>query len=165
MSGRGTIAGVIGELEADALRYGRHVTEMLADGARAAGAEELEYARLRQAIVAVARGDDARAADIRRIRALEDMAVHLRHIERSLEAGVRAGDPVRLAAALALAVAAVATRDAAALRRLDREISLILDEVGLTARARCLAMHVLAVGEAAHAFDPTDALLRADGAR
>jgi hypothetical protein len=97
MSGRGTIAGVIGALEADAHRYGRHVTEMLAEGARPAGAEALEYA--------------------------------------------------------------------AALRRLDREVSLILDEVGPTARARCLAMHVLAVGEAAHALDPADVLLPADGGR
>ncbi len=89
-----------------------------------------------------------RPSDIGRIRAVQEAALHIRHIERAVAADGWRGDPRRLAAGLALALDVFVRRDLSGLRVLGRMIDVILEDPGLGARARCAGLHVLAVGEA-----------------
>lgn len=132
------------------LRYGRAVAAHLAarEEGRPAEPDVFAYARIRHSVNALSRDDAARSADIRRIRAIEEVAIHVRHVERALAAGVVTTAPAQRAALLALALEAFAARDGRALLLLEREASAIIEKVGPTARARCIPMHVLAVAEA-----------------
>jgi hypothetical protein len=145
-----TFSEQVDALERDALRFGRVVVEAL--GEAAAGAlpdcAVFEHARVRHAAAALLRSPQATTADIGRIRAVQEAAMHIRHIERAVAAEGWRGDPGRLAAGLALALDVFGRRDMAGLRVLGRMIDVILEDPGLGTRARCAGLHVLAVGEA-----------------
>ena len=137
-------------LEGDALRFGRVVVTALnaaAEGERPECAV-FEHARVRHAAAALLRSPDATPGDIGRIRAVQEAALHIRHIERAVAADGWRGDPRRLAAGLALALDVFVRRDLSGLRVLGRMIDVILEDPALGARARCAGLHVLAVGEA-----------------
>jgi hypothetical protein len=137
-------------LEADALRFGRAVVASLniaAEGGRPECAV-FEHARVRHASAALLRSPHATSEDIGRIRAVQEAALHIRHIERAVAADGWRGDPRRLAAGLALALDVFVRRDLSGLRVLGRMIDVILEDPALGARARCAGLHVLAVGEA-----------------
>ena len=137
-------------LEDDALRFGRAVVTAL-HAASAGDRPEcavFEHARVRHASAALLRSPQATPADIGRIRAVQEAALHIRHIERAVAADGWRGDPRRLAAGLALALDVFVRRDLSGLRVLGRMIDVILEDPALGARARCAGLHVLAVGEA-----------------
>ena len=137
-------------LEEDALRFGRVVVQAL-NAAGEGGRPEcavFEHARVRHASAALLRSPHATAEEIGRIRAVQEAALHIRHIERAVAADGWRGDPRRLAAGLALALDVFVRRDLSGLRVLGRMIDVILEDPGLGARARCAGLHVLAVGEA-----------------
>lgn len=116
---------------------------------------------MRHDAAALARSDAATAADIRRLRAVEEGVLHVRHIERALVAGVTPAQPRRLAALLALALQVLVHGDDAGAGRLEREVALVIDDAGQTARARCVPMHILAVGHAGAAGGARPALVGA----
>jgi hypothetical protein len=136
-------------LEDDALRFGRAVVDALNAAAQGVRPEcaVFENARVRHASAALLRSPHATAEDIGRVRAVQEAALHIRHIERAAADGWR-GDPRRLAAGLALALDVYVRRDLSGLRVLGRMIDVILEDPALGARARCARLHVLAVGEA-----------------
>jgi hypothetical protein len=137
-------------LENDALYYGRAVVAALnaaSEGERPECAV-FEHARVRHASAALLRSPQATPGDIGRIRAVQEAALHIRHIERAVAADGWRGDPRRLAAGLALALDVFVRRDLSGLRVLGRMIDVILEDPALGARARCAGLHVLAVGEA-----------------
>ena len=104
------------------------------------------------------------AADLIRIRAVQEIDFHVRHIDRLVLAlapeQLRRADTGALRA-LDVALAALVVRDYARLERLDRALERILDgaerpllrdgggTLALDARLRRVALHVLAVAEAA----------------
>jgi hypothetical protein len=106
----------------------------------------------------------AEPADLIRIRAVQEIDFHLRHIDRLVLAlapeQLRRGDTGALRA-LEIALAALVARDHVRLERLDRTLERILDgaerpllrdsgrTLTLDARLRRVALHVLAVAEAA----------------
>jgi hypothetical protein len=106
----------------------------------------------------------AEAADLIRIRAVQEIDFHVRHIDRLVPAlapeQLRRADTGALRA-LEIALAALVSRDGARLQRLDSTLERILDGVErpllrdglgalpLDARLRRVALHVLAVTEAA----------------
>jgi hypothetical protein len=137
-------------LENDALRFGRAVVDALNSAAAGARPEcaVFENARVRHASAALLRSPRATAADVGRIRAVQEAALHIRHIERAVAADGWRGDPRRLAAGLALALDVFVHRDLSGLRVLGRMIDVILEDPALGARARCAGLHVLAVAEA-----------------
>ena len=106
----------------------------------------------------------ADAADLIRIRAVQEIDFHVRHIDRLVLAlapeQLRRVDTGALRA-LEIALAALVARDCARLERLDRTLERILDgaerpllrdgggTLALDARLRRVALHVLAVAEAA----------------
>jgi hypothetical protein len=144
------------------VRYGGTVVRRLAgEDAAPADADIFAYARVRQDAAALARSDAARAADNRRLRAVEEGVLHVRHIERALAAGVSPAQPRRLAALLALALQVLVRGEESGARRLEREVALVIDDAGQTARARCVPMHVLAVGQAGVAGGERPALVGA----
>ena len=137
-------------LEEDALRFGRAVVGALnaaAEGVRPECAV-FESARVRHASAALLRSPHATVEDIGRVRAVQEAALHIRHIERAVAADGWRGDPRRLAAGLALALDVFVRRDLSGIRVLGRMIDVILEDPALGARARCAGLHVLAVGEA-----------------
>jgi hypothetical protein len=106
----------------------------------------------------------AEAADLIRIRAVQEIDFHVRHIDRLVLAlapeQLRRADTGALRA-LEIALAALVAEDYARLERLDRTLERILDGAerpllcdgggtrALDARLRRVALHVLAVAEAA----------------
>ena len=145
-----TLQEQVEALEEDALRFGRVVVQAL-NAAGEGGRPEcavFEHARVRHASAALLRSPHATAEEIGRIRAVQEAALHIRHIERAVAADGWRGDPRRLAAGLALALDVFVRRDLSGLRVLGRMIDVILEDPGLGARARCAGLHVLAVGEA-----------------
>lgn len=116
---------------------------------------------MRHDAAALARNDAATAADISRLQAVTEGVRHVRHIERALAAGVAPAEPRRLAALLAPALHVLVHGDEAGARRLEREVALVVDDAGQTARARCVPMHVLAVGQAGAAGGERPALVGA----
>jgi hypothetical protein len=106
----------------------------------------------------------AEAADLIRIRVVQEIDFHVRHIDRLVPAlapeQLRRADTGALRA-LQIALAALVARDHARLERLDRTLERILDgaerpllrdgggTLALDARLRRVALHVLAVAEAA----------------
>jgi hypothetical protein len=120
-------------LEDDALRFGRAVVDALnsvAEGARPECAV-FENARVRHASAALLRSPHATAGDLGRIRAVQEAALHIRHIERAVAADGWRGDPRRLAAGLALALDVFVRRDLSGLRVLGRMIDVILEDPAL----------------------------------
>jgi hypothetical protein len=137
-------------LEEDAVRFGRVVVQALT-AAGEGGRPEcafFEHARVRHESAALLPSPPATGEEIGRIRAVQEAALHIRHIERAVAADGWRGDPRRLAAGLALALDVFVRRDLSGLRVLGRMIDVILEDPGLGARARCAGLHVLAVGEA-----------------
>jgi hypothetical protein len=106
----------------------------------------------------------AEAGDLIRIRAIQEIDFHVRHIDRLLPAlapeQLRRADTGSLHA-LEVVLAALVAGDRARLERLDRTLERILDgaerpllrdgggTLALDARLRRVALHVLAVAEAA----------------
>lgn len=106
----------------------------------------------------------AEAGDLIRIRAVQEIDFHVRHVDRLLTAlapeQLRRADTGALRA-LEIALAALVAGDNARLERLDRTLERILDgaerpllrdggaTLPLDARLRRVALHVLAVAEAA----------------
>jgi len=155
MGSRSTYDRRIEQLESAVVARGRRVA------ARRLGAPAL---RTIDAVVDdLLASPHAEAADLIRIRAVQEIDFHVRHIERLVPAlapeQLRRADTGALRA-LEIALAALVDRDRARLERLDRTLERILDgaerpllregggTLALDARLRRVALHVLAVAEA-----------------
>jgi hypothetical protein len=156
----------VDEFEAAVVGFGRSLAEQRTSGRLA------HRLATRRALEALRRPMPADDVDSRRLRAVEDVDFHLRHIDRlldSLASGAGEGpDTAPVLAALALALETFERRDVGRLGRLDRVVGEILDgaerpllEGGTLptapdARLRRVALHVLAVGDAARFAAPSE---------
>jgi hypothetical protein len=157
MSSRSTYDRRIEQLESAVIARGRRVA------ARRPGAPAPRA--IDAAVDDLLASPHAEAGDLIRIRAVQDVDFHVRHIDRLLLAlapeQLRRADTGSLYA-LEIALAAVVAGDRARLERLDSTLERILDGAErpllrdgggtppvLDARLRRVALHVLAVAEAA----------------
>jgi hypothetical protein len=154
MGSRSTYVRRIEQLESAVIGFGRGVAR------RRPGARAGHHRAIEAAVDALAAWPLAEADDVARIRLTQDVDFHLRHIDRLLDAplagyGARA-DVVDALEALELALGAFEARDRIGLDRADRLIERILRAAELPlhdgvadARLRRVALHVLAVTDAA----------------
>jgi hypothetical protein len=154
----------IEQLESAVVGFGRGVVR------RRARARAAHHRAIEIAVDALVCSPFAGRDDVARIRLTQDIDFHLRHIDRLLEAplavyGARA-DVVDALEALDLVLDALEARDRIGLRRADRLIERILEEAerplvreGVAsapdARMRRIALHVLAIADAARTAAPT----------
>jgi hypothetical protein len=164
MENRSTYDRRIEQLEAAVIAFGHGV-------AHRRRAELAPHHRaIEVAVDALVASPLAAGDDVRRIRTLQDVDFHVRHVDRLVEtlAPCDRSRPELLAtlAALESALIALETRDFGRLERLDRAIEHILDGAerpllvreGIAstpdARVRRAALHVLAIAEAARSLVP-----------
>ena len=164
MGTRSTYLRRIEQLEAAVIGFGHRVARRL-PGARAAHHRAVDVA-----VDALIGSPLAEPDDVTRIRAAQDVDFHLRHIDRLVEMPARTGPQPDMQAALEAldsALTAFETRDSTRLGRVDRTIERILDTAerplvrasgasAPDARLRRVALHVLAVAEAARVRAPAD---------
>lgn len=164
MGTRSTYLRRIEQLEAAVIGFGRRVA------GRPPGARPAHHRAVDVAVDALISSPLAEPDDVSRIRAAQDVDFHLRHIDRLVATPASAAPRPDLRAALAAldsALTAFETRDLARLDRIDRTIERILDTAerplvragGASAPDACLrrvALHVLAVAEAARVRAPAD---------
>ena len=162
MGTRSTYVRRIEQLEAAVIGFGRRVA------GRRPGARAAHHRAVDVAVDALIGSPLAEPDDVSRIRAAQDVDFHLRHIDRLVELPAGAGRKADLQAALAAldaALTAFEARDADRLDRIDRTIERILDTAerplvrpggasAPDARLRRVALHVLAVAEAARLRAP-----------
>jgi hypothetical protein len=155
----------IEQLESAVIGFGRGVVR------RRARARAAHHRAIDVAVDALVCSPFAGRGDIARVRLTQDIDFHLRHIDRLLEApfgvyGARA-DVVDALEALELVLDALAARDTVGLVAADRLIERILEEAerplvrdGVAsapdARMRRIALHVLAIADAARTAAPAD---------
>ena len=161
MGSRSTYLRRIEQLESAVIAFGRGVATRL-PGPRVADHRAIELA-----VDALTGSPLAQTPDLRLIRALQDVDFHSRHIDRLLDtlpAPVGADMNAALVA-LAVALDALERRDAALLDRVDSALERLLERAERPllragaatvpdARLRRVALHVLAVAEAARAVAP-----------
>ncbi len=164
MGTRSTYLRRIEQLEAAVVGFGRRVS------GRRPGARAAHHRAVDLAVDALIGSPLAEPDDVSRIRAAQDVDFHLRHIDRLVEMPAGGGPQPDLQAALEAldsALTAFETRDSARLGRVDRTIERILDTAerplvraggasAPDARLRRIALHVLAVAEAARVRAPAD---------
>jgi hypothetical protein len=161
MGSRSTYLRRIEQLEAAVIAFGRGVATRL-PGPRAAHHRAIELA-----VDALTGSPLAQAADVRLIRALQDVDFHSRHIDRLFDTypGPVATDMNAALVALSAALDALERRDADLLDRVDAALERILQRAerpllrdGAAAvpdgRLRRVGLHVLAIAEAARAVVP-----------
>jgi hypothetical protein len=161
MDSRGPYFRQTRQFELMVIEFGRHVAR------QQAGPSSDRHQAIDLAIDALVTSPLAEPDDVRRIRLLEDVDFHLRHIARELE-GITpdsGAEPKRVLQALELAVSALQVPDAGELSRLDGVLERILDDAeqpllrniaGSTphARVRSAALHVLAIADSARSLTP-----------
>jgi hypothetical protein len=161
MGSRSTYLRRIEQLECAVVAFGRGVAARL-PGPRAAHHRAIELA-----VDALTGSPLAQASDVRLIRALQDVDFHTRHIDRLFDTlpGPVAADMNATLVALAVALDALERRDAALLDRVDSTLERILERAERPllrddptavpdGRLRRVALHVLAIAEAARAVVP-----------
>ena len=165
MGSRSTFVRRIEQLESAVIGFGRGVAQ------RRSGARAAHHHAIDLAVDALVGSLLAEPDDIRRIRAVQDVDFHVRHIDRLLDAlALDPGPWPQLAETLAcldLALTAVEARDATRLDRLDRAVERILDGAerpllrdgsaasAPDARLRRVALHVLAIADLARCLVPS----------
>jgi hypothetical protein len=163
MGTRSTYLRRIEQLESAVTGFGRGVVR------RRARARAAHHRAIDVAVEALVCSPAAGRRDVARIRRAQDVDFHLRHIDRLLEApfavyGARA-DVVDALEALELVLEALEARDGVGLGRADRLIERILEDAerplvreGVAsapdARMRRIALHVLAIADAAREAAP-----------
>ena len=164
MGTRSTYVRRIEQLEAAVIGFGRSVS------GRRPGARAAHHRAVDVAVDALIGSPLAEPDHVSRIRAAQDVDFHLRHIDRLVEMPAGAGPQPDMQAALEAldsALTAFEARDSARLGRVDRTIERILDSAerplvraggasAPDARVRRVALHVLAVAEAARVRAPAD---------
>jgi hypothetical protein len=165
MGSRSIYVSQIDELEAAVIGFGRRVA-----GRRPV--DRVGHHRAVGVAIETLRGSPfARPSDRARIHAMQDVDFHVRHVDRLLESlgGVveSRADVRSTLAALDRSLAAFADRDIARLDLIDRALQRILERVerpllrdrpvspAVDARVRRVALHVLAVAEAARLAAPS----------
>jgi hypothetical protein len=165
MGSRSVYVRQIDELEAAVIGFGQSVADRRP-------VDRIGHHRAVGLAIDALRGSPfARPSDRARIHAVQDVDFHVRHVDRLLETlggVVEARADVRAAlAALDRSLAAFADRDTARLDLIDRALQRILERVerpllrdrptasAVDARVRRVALHVLAVAEAARLAAPS----------
>lgn len=165
MENRSTYDRRIEQLESAVVGFGHGVAQ------RRPAASAPHHRAVEVAVDALVGSPLAVGDDVRRIRTVQDVDFHVRHIDRLIDT-LAPSDRSRpeLGAtlqALESALIALETRDFARLERLDRAIERILDGAerpllvreGIAstpdARVRRAALHVLAIAEAARSLVPS----------
>jgi hypothetical protein len=164
MGNRSTYVRRIEALESAVIGFGRGVVR------RRSRARAAHHRAIDVAVDALVCSPFAGRGDVARIRLTQDVDFHLRHVDRLLEApfavyGARA-DVVDVLEALELVLDALEARDGIGLGRADRLIERILAEAerplvhervasAPDARMRRIALHVLAIADAARTSAPS----------
>jgi hypothetical protein len=161
MGSRSTYVRRIEQLESAVIAFGRGVATRL-PGPRAAHHRAIELA-----VDALMGSPLAQTDDVRLIRTLQDVDFHSRHIDRLLDTlpPPMGADMNAALVALAVTLDALERRDGALLDRVDSALERILARAERPllrdgaaavpdARLRRVALHVLAVAEAARAVVP-----------
>ena len=158
MDSRTTYVGQVVRLELTVIDFGRRVAR------QEAGASQDRHRAVDVAIDALVTSPLAEPDDVRRIRLLEDVDFHVRHIARVLERPSTAQQ--RVLRALELALSALQAPDPGAFVFLDSVLERMLDEaerpllgnVGDAtphADMRIAVLHVLAIADSARSLAPT----------
>jgi hypothetical protein len=153
MGSRSTYVHRIEQLELAVVGFGHSVA------GRRPAARAVHHNAVKRAVEALVGSPLARAGDVLRIRALEDVDFHVRHIDRLLdELGPQAGlqlDLRRALQALDGALTGYAAHDPAPLARLDHAVERILANAGPALQCR-IALHMHAIAGAARSAAAND---------
>jgi hypothetical protein len=145
MGSRSTYVRRIEQLESAVVGFGHSVA------GRRPAARAAHHHAVKLAVDALVGSPLAEASDVRRIRVVEDVDFHVRHIDRLLdELGPGSAtqlDLRRALHALDLALAGFAAHDLAPLVRLDHAVERILGDADPPALCR-VALHMHAIAEA-----------------
>ena len=160
MDSRATYLRQVRQFEIAVIEFGRRVARQ-----QAAPSPDRHRA-LDVAIDALVTSPLAEPADVRRIRLMEDVDFHVRHIARLLDRPIASTirpEPQRILEALDLALSTLQLPTPSELARLDRVLAQILDhaeqpllrnlaEATPHARIRSAALHVLAIADSARSL-------------